>query len=266
MFQTSYLGIVPLHRNDTYVGGFCQFFYIPIEDIDVFPRISSSTQQLIAEPSLKAGKSWYGPIKVPRDKMGFTEVPKRTKAGPYYEIKFSGMQIGDSPTNRVNLENMAYHRYVLAGQVRAGGFYLLIGSPDSFLQFVADYTSGLGPGDTAQSQMSFSTEQITKALIMPSFAADSTAPIDGGDDNNTDPPMNKKEIIPFVATPNINIPWTDDRLGKFGTYPLIQVWILDDGEYFLHTAGEIYPDAPAPAFTELTVKLGGNPTGFIVIA
>lgn len=267
MFQTSYLGIVPLHRNTDYAGGFCQFFYIPVEDIDVFPRISSVSQQLTAEPSLKAGKTWFGPIKVPRDKLGFTEVPKRTKAGPYYEIKFTGVQLGDSANSRINLENMPYHRYLVAAKVRAGGYYVLIGSPDSFLQFVADYNSGAGPADTAQSQISFSTEQISKALILPSFTADSTAPSPGGDDDPIDEEaMNKKEIIPFVNQATINIPWTATRQANFGNYPIIQVWILDGDEYYLHTAGEILPDQPAPAFTELTIRLGGNPTGFIVIA
>lgn len=254
-----------MHRNITYEGGFCQFFYIPVEDIDVFPRINSATQQLVAEPSLKAGKSWFGPIKVPRDRLGFTETPKRTKAGPYYEIKFSGLQPGDSATNRVNLENMPYHRYVLSGQVRAGGYYVLIGSPDSFLQFTADYSSGNGPAETALSQIAFTTECISKALILPSFAADSTAPVDGGNNENGEDTMNKKEIIPFAAQHTINIPWTPTRQSKFGNYPVIQVWVQDGDGYYLHVAGEIYPDQPAPAFTELTVKLGGSPTGFIVI-
>lgn len=269
MFQNSYTGIKPLQRNQTYRGGFCKFWYIPVESINVFPRINPSNQQLIGEPSLVPGAAWFGPIEVPRSKLGFTESFKKVKAGPYYETKLEGIHIGDSPESRVNLENMPYHKYLVVGKVRAGGFYNLFGTTDSPCSFTPDYSSGKGPADTALTQFSFSTEHISKAYILPSFGAASQPPIDGGTNNggnNNVGCMSQKEIIPFVNQATINIPWTPDRLAKFSTFPIVEVWIQEPGQQpYLNIGGSIEVDAPPPQFTELSVKLGGSPSGFIVI-
>ncbi|MGN6293782.1 MAG: hypothetical protein ACTHMV_13645 [Chitinophagaceae bacterium] len=265
MFPTAYKGITPLHRNSSFNGGICKFFYIPVEDVAAFPRINPENQQLIDEPLLKIGKSWFGPIQVPKDKLGFTEVMKRDKAGFFYEIKVSSFHIGDSKDSRVNLQNMPYHRYLVVGKVRAGGFYIIIGTMHSFCQFSSDYSSGNGPGDPAQSQFSFTTEQRHPALIMPGFTGDIINPEEGGNGGDDDPNMNNKEIIPFENQSSVQIVWTGTRQQKFGSYPIIEIYIKDGEEYYLHVAGEIKPDIPPPAFTQLTVNIGGENTGFIVI-
>lgn len=266
MFQTSYKGIEPLQRNIHYMGGFCRFWYIPVEDADVFPRINSTTQYLTAEVSLKAGKAWYGPIVVPRDKIGYVEDFKTSKAGPYYQIKVEGTHVGESRESRVNLENMPYHRYLVVGKVRAGGHYHLIGTIKSPCQFAGIFKLGHGRAETAQTLISFTVEHISKAYVLPSFDSDTIGPADGGGEDENNPCVNKKEIIPFVNQPTINIPWTDTRLGKFGTFPVIDVYIQEDGEVPIRAmGGSIEADQPPPAFTELSVKLGGNPSGFIVI-
>jgi len=266
--QTSYLGIVPLHRNATYIGGFCRFWYIPVEDCSVFPRINSENQFLIDEPSLVPGKAWFGPIDVPKNKLGFTEVMKKIKAGIYYEQKIEGIHIGDSEISRVNLENMVYHKYLVVAKVRAGGFYNLFGSIDSPMSFNPEYKSGISAGETAETIFSFFTEHISKAYVLPQFTADQLAPGSGGSGGSEDPDcmVNQKEIIPFVNEPLINVPWTPTRLAKFGTFPIVEVWI-DDGVNppFLSMGGSIEVDAAPPAFTELNVNLGGNPSGFIVL-
>jgi hypothetical protein len=268
MFQTSYTGIKPLQRVFTYVGGFCQFWYIPIEDIAVFPRINAATQMLVSEPSLRQGAAWFGPIEVPRDKLGYEETQKRTKAGPYYETKMEGVHIGDSPESRVNLENMPYHRYLIVGKIRAGGFYNLIGTVDNPCKFNQVFKSGNGPAETAQTAISFNLEHISKAYILPSFAADTISPdiIDGSGGGGTNT-MNNKEIIPFNGQPVINIPWTPARQNNFGNFPIVEVWLQEPGEKpFLNIGGSIETDAPPPAFSELNVRLGGSPSGFIVIS
>lgn len=270
MFQNSYTGIQPLQRNQTYRGGFCQFWYLPVEGIGVFPRINAANQFLVAEPSLVPGYSWFGPIEVPRNKLGFTESFQKTKAGPYYQTKMEGIHIGDSPASRVNLENMPYHKYLVVGKVRAGGFYMIIGTVDSPCSFDPDYSSGNGPGETAQTKFTFASELINKALVLPSFGAATQAPADGGTGNtggnNNGGCMSQKEIIPFVNQSTIQIPWTPDRLAKFNTFPIVEVWIQEPGQQpYLNIGGSIEVDAPPPQFTELSVKLGGSPSGFIVI-
>lgn len=268
MFQSSFTGIKPLQRNTSYRGGFCQFWYTEIDNIATFPRVNAANQQLVDEPALVAGASWFGPIPVPKDQFGFSEAFERTKAGPYYKYKIEGTHVGDSVESRVNIENMTYPKYLVVGKVRAGGFYILIGTLDSPLSFDPDFDSGKGPSDTAGTKYVFSTEHISKAYILPSFAADQQASDNGSNGNGGNGNMaNQKEIIPFVNKSLVNIPWTATRLGKFGTMPLIEVWI-DDGVNppFLNMGGNIEVDQAPPAMTELNVNLGlGAPSGFIVI-
>ncbi len=264
MFQTAYRGIAPLHRNASFNGGICKFYYIPIEDVAGFPRISAETQYLVDEPLLKEGKAWFGPIRLPKDRLGFTETLKRDAAGIYYEIRVNSFHLGDSKDSRVNLQNMPYHRYLVAAKVRAGGFWILIGTLDSYCKFNADFTTGNGPGEDSSSQFAFTTEQKPKALILPSFSADKLSPSTGGNGGGDDM-SNNKEIISFEDSSTVSIIWTDNRRARFGSYPLIEIWLKDGDDHYLHLAGEIKPDAPPPGFTELTVKLGGINTGYIVI-
>lgn len=266
--QTAYTGLKPLQQNVySYLGGFCKWWYIPFEDVAIFPRINAANQYLTGEPVLKAGKSWFGPIAVPRDQFGYTENLKRVKAGHYYETKIEGVHIGDSPESRINLQNMPFHDYLVVGKVRAGGFYKLFGTPDSPLEFNPAYKSGNGPADTAQTTLAFITEQIDKAFVLPSFIGDVTAPENGGTGpGGSDSMANQKEIIPFNAGVITSIPWTATRLNKFGTMPLVEVYLQEPGELpYLSVGGSIEIDAPPPAFTEMTIKPGANLPGFIVI-
>ena len=267
MFQTSYTGLKPLHTNPTYRGGFCRFWYIPKEKVAVFPRINPATQSLAGEPALKPGAAWFGPIEVPRETLGFEEMGRRTKAGIYYDTKVEGIHPGDSETSRVNLDNMAYHKYLIVGKVRAGGFYMLVGTPSSPLTFNTEYKSGNGPADTAQSSIAFTTSHISKAFILPGFTGDTFSPVDGGAIGGG-PNMDKKEIIHFAQQGSIYIPWTAERLAKFGSFPLVEVYTQEPGEEPQLVApggGQITVDYPPPAFTEMVVRLGGSPTGFIVL-
>jgi hypothetical protein len=269
MFQTSYTGITALHNNQSYQGGFCHFYYVPVEGVGVFPRINPATQQLAGEPALKPGYTWYGPIAVPRNTLGFEETPKRIKAGIYYESKVDGIHPGDSELSRINMGNMAYHKYIVVGKMRAGGFYLLVGTTNSPLEFNPGYKSGNGPGEIAQSAISFKTEHKNKAYILPGFTADSFAPVDGGTIDIPISGMNTKEIIPFVDQGTIGIPWTPLRANKFGSFPIVEVYTQEPGEVPQLVApggGQIIVDAPPPAFTEMTVRLPGAPTGFVVIS
>jgi hypothetical protein len=270
MFQSSFTGIKPLQRNFSYQGGFCRFYYTAVENVPVFPRINAANQQLIAEPALLAGTSWFGPIAVPKNELGFTEAMERTKAGPYFKYKLEGTHIGDSVESRVNIENMIYHKYLVVGKMRAGGFYMLIGTVDSPCSFDPDFDSGTGPASTAKSKIVFSTEHISKAYILPSFTGDLLAAGDGSDGNGGNGNMsNQREIIPFNANVGaINIPWTAPRNGKFGSMPLIEVWFDDGVKPYLspNFGGAIECDQQPPAMTEINVLVGNNNLpGFIVI-
>lgn len=266
MFQSSFTGLKALHRNSTYWGGFCKFWYIPVESIGTFPRVNALNQWLVDEPTLINGSTWYGPIIVPKDRLGFTETPKRSKPGIIYDYKVEGLHIGDSPESRVNLENMAHHKYLVVGKVRAGGFYMLIGTVDSPCKFDAEYKSGVS-GETAGSSFIFSTSHISKAYIMPAFIAAAEASGVGGEGDEGDETMNNKEIIPFVNELAVSIPWTPTRQSRFGSFPIVEVW-MDDGVNppYINMGADIIVDQPPPAFTQMDVTIGGGgASGFIVI-
>lgn len=267
MFQSSFTGLKPLHRNSSYRGGFCKFWYIPVENIGTFPRVNALNQWLVDEPTIINGASWFGPIEVPRDRLGFSETPKRSKAGVIYEYKVEGLHVGDSAESRVNLENSAFHRYLVVGKVRAGGFYMLIGTVDSPCRFDAEYKTG-GGGDTAGSNFIFSSEHISKAYILPSFNAATTGSgIGGGGAGGVDT-MNNKEVIPFDNVLSVAVPWTPTRQSRFGSFPIVEVW-MDDGvnPIFLNMGADIRVDQPPPAFTQMDVIIGGGgSSGFIVIS
>jgi hypothetical protein len=267
MFQTSFLGLAPLHNNTAYKGGFCKFWYIPFENTGVFPRVGPN-QQLVAEPVISPGASWFGPIWVPRDKLGFSERMRRSNAGVYYELKVEGVHMGDSSASRINLENMPYHKYLLVGKVRAGGFHMIIGTKESPCRFDTEFNGGNSPAENAQTTFAFYTEHISKAFILPSFTADTTAPGAGGGDGGDPNMANKKEIIPFVNQAAVSIPWTATRLEKFGSFPIVEVWIEDGANPpFLNMGANIECDQPPPGFAELTVNMGnGAPSGFIVLS
>ncbi len=176
MTQTGYKGIITFHSQLSFTGGFCQWWYTPKENIRVWPAIDCATQYLLAEPTLIAGATWFGPVKVPDGQLGFQEEPQQTKAGIYYKQKVSAFYPGDGPTSRINLENMPYAEFVIVGKMRACGIYLILGNKDYGLTFLPPYKSGEGAKHAAGTELSFLGESLNKALILPAFAAVNTTP------------------------------------------------------------------------------------------
>lgn len=265
--QTGYTGLTTLYRNLSYDGGFCEWYYIPKEDIAVWPSLNTA-QELSAEPTLGAGKSWYGPVKVPNNTVGFTETIDRQKPGHYYKQKVDGSQPGDSRSNRVILENMPYHQYIVAGKVRAGGYWVILGNPESGLVFDINSDTGRGAAASPKNTISFTGESLVKALILPSFGGQPStpAPDDPGSTpggGTTDGP-NKSETIPFTGVSEVTINWNDTRKDLFGNFPLIQVWFKDGSIYSLAQVPiTCYADPPDTTF--FTVYLTGVSEGFIQI-
>lgn len=151
------------------MGGFCRFWFVPIEEVESIPAINPLTQAYISEPVLKAGKLWRGPVPVPERQLGFTEVMRNGKSGPYFEIRVSSIYAGDIPASRSNFDNMAYHQYLVVGKMRSSGAYVLIGHQEAGADFTGDFDSGTANGNAALHKIEFSLDQINKALVLPSF-------------------------------------------------------------------------------------------------
>jgi hypothetical protein len=95
MFQNGIIGVRGLHRGLPYLGGFCQWWFIPAADVATWYPVSLITQKMETEPLLKAGKNWMGPIRVPDKKLGWEESQERSKAGIFYRHKVSGFHPGE---------------------------------------------------------------------------------------------------------------------------------------------------------------------------
>lgn len=266
MQQTGYKGITSFSKGLNYDAGWREFFYTPIENIAVWPSILPDSQECNAEPQLAAGKSWYGPIKVANQQLGYKEEQQRSGAGIYYRVQVEGIYPGDGRSARVNLENMPHHKYVIIGKQRAGGLYLLLGAPDCGLDFNHSFYTGKATV-SAGNEFTFSAAILNKPLILPSFGSGTTTPMPGA----TPPPSgevgdgsNQTEYIEFSNTNTLTIPWTNARKQIFGIMPTIEVWFNDSTHWSLANV-PIRCDQAPPSTTLFTIDLTGITDGFVVL-
>lgn len=268
MQQTAYKTLQTIGRiRVPYVGGFCRWWYTPIQNIAVFPLIDPLTQMLVAEPTLKVNTTWYGPVNVPDSQLGWDEDLQQGKAGHWYKEKVYGFIPGMDAASHINLENLAYHQLVVVGKVRAGGNYYVIGSDISGLDLTLNTSTGQGAMGTPGTKLTLSGESISKACLLTGFApSDSLRP---PGTSSTPPASNlpDMEIITFTDVSSVTVAYNSTRRNRFGDFPDIEVWLLDiaTNRYFKNTSAEILVDNPPPNQTSFTVKPGPNSTGFIVL-
>ncbi len=266
MQQTAYTGIKNLYKGVPYLGGICKFWYIPVEEVASIPVINPANQYLLAEPELKADKVWRGPVPVPDAQLGFTETQDSFAGMPYYKLKLQGQAPGDVPQQRVNIENMAYGQYLVVAKLRAGGFYVLLGSLDSPLDFDAEFTTGPGSGENAKSKIAFTGESNYKALVLTEFQGDESGwvlPCDGGGSSGGG---NDAEIIEITDESSKTVAWTIGRAARFGVFPLVEVYLKDDTDTYYKADAQPYVDGPpSGGFANMYFNFGGNVNGFILI-
>lgn len=265
--QTGYSGLNTLYSGLLYDGGFVEWYYIPKEKISVWPALKNN-QELDAEPQLVFGAAWHGPVKVPQSTVGFSEIQDQSPAGPFYKIQVEGIQFGEGRENRVILDNMAYHEFIVVGKLRAGGFWIMLGNKECGLQFGHKTDNGKGYFNTSKNELAFAGESINKGLILPSFGMAPSTPSPGSPGSGSGAPSggaaNQTETIIFSGTGSVVIPWTSERKAAFGNFPLIQVWFNDSTHYSLANVPIICDYAP-PATTSFTIDLTGFSSGFIQI-
>lgn len=268
MKQTAYTPISNLYSKLPYIGGLCKFWYIPVQHVASIPNINPVNSYLLAEPVLISGKTWYGPVPVPDRSLGYTETQENSTAGHYYKLKIAGNHYGDAPQSRVNIENLTYHKYLVIGKQRAGGFYLLFGTLDSPLNFDNEFTAGQnGANDTAHTKLAFTTSIMHKALVLPSFLGDPSQLIypGGGSGGGGGVHTNETEIIYITNESSKSFTYTTARRNRFGDFPQVECWLQGpDGVNYLSPT-QPYIDAPPPGFTTMFYEFPSNVTGFIVL-
>ena len=266
MQQTGYKGITALSDGLIYDAGWCEFYYTPIENIAAWPYILSTSQEGNNEPQLLPGKTWFGPIRVANQQLGFREEQQESPAGHFYRTRVEGFHPGDGRQSRVNLENMPYHKYVIVGKQRAGGLFILLGSEDCGLSFSHNFSTGLDQVASG-SKFLFSANMQNKAVILPSFGGQPSSPSPGAVDPPAGEPgdaSNQTELITFNNQNSLVIPWTADRKQLFGIMPTIEVW-FDDGDRQSLANIPIICDFAPPDTTVFTIDLTGITNGFVVI-
>jgi hypothetical protein len=170
MYSTSYLPLEAVGRLlVAFTGGFCKWWYTPIQNIASFAAVDPVTQLLSSEPALHAGKVWYGPVTVPESKTGWDEDLQRTKPGISYKEKVEGFVAGMSARSHINLANLAHHQVCIVGKVRSGGFYIVLGDDVAGLDLDVNASNGVGSVGMPGTKLAFTGEFKNKALILQNF-------------------------------------------------------------------------------------------------
>lgn len=254
-----------------YIGGICRFWYIPIQDIDVWPTISPATQMLTGEPTLKAGKTWYGPVNVANDELGLSEDQLKTTAGIYYKRTLQGLIQGTDSDSDINLANHAPYQFAVVAELRAGGYFKFFGSEEIGMELDHTSSTGIGSMDVPGSKFSLADECKFKGFILPAFAGINSTPppTGGGGPTGGTSSGHAPEIITFTTTdlaPTFTFAWTPARLLSFGTFPTIQVWIDNgSGSYQIQPSTLIACDQEPPNTTNFLIDMTGAADGFVVI-
>lgn len=166
MQQTSTKGIGNISPTP-FLGGMCKFWFVPVGEVASIPSINPVTQRLSAQPVLKAGKSWRGPIRVPDGTLGYAETQANDTGGTFFRQKIDATAIGDGADQRINLENMALDQFIVVGKLRATGEFLVFGTIDSPLDF--DLDAANNPTDEAKTKLAFTGESVHRALTLLNF-------------------------------------------------------------------------------------------------
>jgi len=264
--QTGYLGIQTLQYNLPYDGGFCEWYYANIQDVNNWQSINPDTQELIAAPTLFNGINWNGPIKTPNNSLSYKESLKNSNAGIFYEQILDANQIGSNRTNRVYLENLAHYQFVIVGKVRAGGYYVVIGNKNAGMKLVTVEDIGAGQFKTNKTDLIFTLKSQHKALVIPSFQGNNSDAVNGSTYTNITN-GNDYEKINFTTTnqdPVFTFQWTNTRKIRFGQFPLIEVWSTATGTPTKDTSPNITCDS-STAPTIFSINRTGDDTGFIII-
>lgn len=255
MHLTQYIPLVSLGKSfGSYLGGICNFWYTPIQNLNGFPVINPATQFLQSEPALKAGTNWYGPINVPNNELGFEQQSAKSNAGTFYKQKISLQIPGFDTYTHTNLDNTMPHQLCVVAKLRSGGYFIILGNDAVGLDVDINETTGIGAANTPVSKLVLSTESTTRAMVLPSFAG-----------TNSQPPFiiptatpmaNITETIDFNTTGDTYIAWTLLRQTNFGIYPTMQLWAKNaDGSF---SEGHMPIDTQGSPITHYIVRNAGG--------
>ena len=171
MTNTSYLPIQAFAKtNSSYLGGLQKIWFVPREYLNGFPELNPLTQELASEPALLAGKSWFGPLEITPDFVGYEEVSAVAAAGHCYKRKVTFLEAGLAAVNFINISNLIDYEFCIVGLVRSGAFYIVVGNDHAGLKLDLNASTGEGPLGKATSKLVLADENKDRAIVLPSFS------------------------------------------------------------------------------------------------
>jgi len=271
MSATPWQGISTLPAALHYEGGMCEWYYTAWENIATWPTVNPTTGELTAEPTLKVGAAWHGPIIVNRRSIGYRETPEPDAAGITFRHQVEGPYYGHSRTARVLLANMLRYRFVVIGKLRAGGCFVLLGGPEYWLEFAYNFNTG-SEQDTGQYNLRFAADCAEPAYVLPSFSGVPSLPQPntppewpGSGGGGSDDGSNQTATITFTNQSTVVINYTPAMKLLYGPFPSIEVWINESGTLRL-TQLPIMVDAAPPSTSVFTIEIpGGTASGFVIL-
>jgi hypothetical protein len=218
-----------------YLGGFSKWYYTFIENISTFPDVDPETQYLATEPTLLPGKTWYGPVTVPKNMVGFVESSVFGKPGHSWKTKFMATQPGSNMNVDVNLDNLIHHQICVIGKLRSGGYWKVIGNKKKGLSLDVESDSGIG-NKAFLNKLTMSFESRYKGPVLTIFSGDNSLPA------TLPPGLNVTIVKPDSMDVTMNedflvddgdtvINWTPEYIARFGEFPDIEAWVEKDGGF-----------------------------------
>jgi hypothetical protein len=129
-----------MRRPEVHPGGLCWVIFCKWEDVMVWPEIDPQTGIVNTTFQLFPGKTWYN-LQVTFKGRLYNEIPKRSNAGPYWEMQVTGYFGGSNSNHTLSAFASRFHQYVvmfkdLDGEIR------FIGNQDSGAEIESPYGSG----------------------------------------------------------------------------------------------------------------------------
>lgn len=143
MYHNVHYPVAAMPAGNVKSPGLCSVKYFKIEDVLTWPAVDPETGMLLSSIELKPGKFLYLCESI-NSSRSFTETPKDSPAGPYYDISVTAQLMGSSAAQILIRGTLKHHRWGLIITDK-NGVTRLIGNEDSGAEFIDEYESGNGP-------------------------------------------------------------------------------------------------------------------------
>jgi hypothetical protein len=264
--NTAYLPLSTIGlTGSTYEGGICKWWYTPIENLDGFPMVDPTSQQLKHSPTLKINTNWYGPVNIPTYEVGYEEPDAISASGIYYKQKLVGLIPGANSTANINLRNLSQKQLCVVAKLRSGGFYIIMGTNEFGMILSTQFSTTIGVKDTPSTKFFLTLDSLNKAMVLPAFFDDNSIVPQIGDTSTTNAVGGVPSLeADFNVNGDTTIIWTNALAANYGNFPTLEVWSWDS-DYNRFYKANLPIDSVGNPPTQFTIRNNGG-IGKIIIS